>query len=408
MVKNLEIFQEDWGTIGYAVQKGHTEKNSLGPKTHGDIKKLAEAKNVPPERIYQNILATERVLCMHNFKKQPIVIHSDYLLFLKEKFLINENYIISHVIEFVHSPFLNYVVSNYLKRRKLIKDQIALLSKNVDSVSIHTNEILNLKSKSNLLKLNNNSMYGYSLLRNDKYTTTQFMSNKEINFLKTKRKLKITGSSMLFRNNYKMHFCVDTIPAEPSYSACHIGSAILFMSKNIFLSNVHFIFSHADFRKIEFLYMDTDSLHLLVNSKKLEENMLPSLKKAFESNAHKHLGGYPDSPICGVFEPEGDFPCVTYRGEKIYSKFSDGDNNLSSEIIAKGLPKSVKKHFLHENSENSLFVRENDLPFLAYWKTIQADSNFNMYISIQTKEMANSLIPLKRFFYASGHSKVLP
>ena len=352
------------------------------------------------------MLSSERVLCLHEFQKQPIVIHSDYLLFLKQHFLINDNFIISHIIEFIHSPFLNPVVSNYLKRRKVVKNEIAKLSLNSHNASLQANNIINLKCKSNFLKLCCNAMYGYSMLKSDNYTTSIVLNNLGIKALKKKGRMKISTASILFKDDKKMHFYVDTIPAVPGYSCAHIGSCILFVSKTIFLKNVHFIFSHADFKKVEFLYMDTDSLHILVNSSKLEDNMLLNLKNDFLTNAHNYLGGYKNSPICGVLELEGDFPSITYRSEKVYQKHKDpADQNF--ETVCKGLPRIVKKRYLEDHSIDNLFSDPDSLPYLSYWKSIQSDTNFNMYISIQTKEMANGLIPMKRHFFPSGHSTVL-
>lgn len=402
ILNNFDISKEDWGPFGYAVQKAKTKKQDLGPKTLDDIKKLATSKNISEETIFKTLLEQERVLCLHNYRQQPFIIHTDYLLFLKDNFIINPNFIINHIIEFVHSPFLNSTVTNYLERRKVVKDEIANLDPNL--FSSQPTLVLNLKNKSSMLKLFNNSIYGYSILRSSNYTTTLFVNNKSIDNLYQKGKSRITCSSILFRDDTKTYFCVDTVPNSLSYSAMHIGSAILFLSKTIFLTNVHFLLKHLNPKKSMPLYCDTDSVHFLLHNENLEDNLLPSMRKSFFANAHKHLGGYPNSPICGVLELEGTFPSVTYRGEKIYQKQSLSEKK--NETTFKGVPSIIKKKFLDPSTENNPFNNHEQLPYIAQWKTIRADSNFNMYIAIQSREMGTSLIPVKRHFFHTGHSNV--
>ena len=404
IVNDFEISTEDRGLFGYAVQKAKTTRNDLGPKTVEDIKKLAQAKNISEEIIYKTLLEPERVLCLHSYRKQPFILHTDYLLFLRDNFNINPHFIIFHIIEFIHSPFLNQTVTNYLERRKLIKNKISSMNKTANFSN--PNVLLNLKNESSMLKLLNNAMYGYSLLKSFNYTTTLFANNKSIETLYKKNKSRITSSAALFRDQSKMYFCIDTVPTKLSYSAMHIGSSILFLSKTIFLNNLHFLLSHLDPKKCMLLYGDTDSAHLLLHAENLEDNLLPSMKKSFFKNAHKHLANFENSPICGVFETEGTFSSVTYRGEKIYQKHIANSDKV--ETTFKGLPSIIKKKFLNSPSEFNPFTNVAQFPYLAQWQTIKSDSNFNMYIAIQSREMSHSLLPVKRYFFKTGHSIVLP
>ena len=75
------------------------------------------------------------VLGLHTFKGIK-VIHSSYLLYLKEKFDFVEEPIILHAVFYCHSPYLKEDITHHLQLRQTIKEKLKSATLSPDERSI--------------------------------------------------------------------------------------------------------------------------------------------------------------------------------------------------------------------------------------------------------------------------------
>ena len=176
-------------------------------------------------------------------------------------------YIILYLV-FDHEPIFKNKMNQYLLRRQAIKLELEKpLSKNA---------LNSLNIQSSLIKLLVNSVYGYCLLEqaSNKYQCFVIKSKQSLKNLSGKLVKKyeptsfcLPGTTKWFivglKNVYKNSgFISKRILPE-------IGSLILQASKVHLLKCLYFILSHTCPTKCQFLYCDTDSIHLSLSQSTL-------------------------------------------------------------------------------------------------------------------------------------------
>ena len=89
------------------------------------------------------------VLGLHTFKGIK-VIHSSYLLYLREKFYFVEEPLILHAVLCCHSPYLKKDIPHHLQSRQTIKEKLISATLSLDERSIlesRYSEVFILKHK---------------------------------------------------------------------------------------------------------------------------------------------------------------------------------------------------------------------------------------------------------------------
>lgn len=291
-----------------------------------------------------------------------IYIHTNYFLFLKEKFGFESTPDILHAVIYDHAPFLKDTLHHYLQERLALKNQIVI------------NDSPQLQVKATILKLIMNSAYGYSLLNinGDKFTSFKYVEQKTFN------RQKNMGINIPNTNYYrvKQTKTQNTFP----FIAQEIGSCILWQSKKIFFNCLYFLLYCLDPTKAMFLYSDTDSIHLCISECTLEECVNPNVFDYFINNRNTFLG---DTSLCGTLIEEYTAKSAHYYAEKTYA--------IDKNIKAKSIPSFA--HSLLNQEEKNLF-----------YNAITPHPLFGLTCSVQRKSLNLLLIPRKRFFFSKNFS----
>ena len=233
MCKNLKI-QEDscFSGAGFCLQKADIQKKHLS--------------NLTVSNLSQNItFPHSSIVGMHKYLDNQII-HTDLFNWLDSTFHFEDNFSIEFAIMYEHKPFLKDVVSRFLSERKKFKD--LLLLKNITPA-----QKMMYEQKCSALKIITNSCYGFCILNNDSknYHTLKVQSRKhKIPQGKSASTIKIPI------NNTVTHFMYE-IKKHPNftmYQRGEIGSAILNISKKIFLFHTYKILRMTDPRLVQYLY----------------------------------------------------------------------------------------------------------------------------------------------------------
>ena len=133
VIKDLKLKSEQCvPSMGYCIQRSF-----IHPKTmYSDHMKASYAS--------QKTLGPA-VVGLHTFKGIK-VIHSSYLLYLKEKFDFEEEPLILHAVLFCHSPYLKEDITHHLQLRQTIKEKLKSATLSPDERSI-------LESRSSEVKI---------------------------------------------------------------------------------------------------------------------------------------------------------------------------------------------------------------------------------------------------------------
>ena len=272
VINNLKIDKSDQNpSLGFAIQKTRVKQEWLSPHSKELLSQYSSKMGLDFNRVLKQATDNEKILCLHEYIG-PVSLHTDYFLFLWDNFVLNTDFRILHVLEFCHSDFLRNKVDSYIKRRFEVKDKIKTLEKQQPNSS----DISYLKAVSSVLKLYNNSLYGYSLLRPDNYKSTKFIISHRLDFI---AKENVVKARLIKKVSNKNFIVMIERTSKPLTTQAHVGSTIMTRSKITFLSSVLFILEKADPALLECLYMDTDSIHFCTYYRTLEDNILNIEKK---------------------------------------------------------------------------------------------------------------------------------
>ena len=395
VVRNLKIEACDQNpSLGFAVQKTDINSAWVSEHTKNEIQEYTKKMGISYQNTLKEILSREKILCLHEYVR-PTTLHTDYLIFLHDNFIINLDYELLHVLEFCHDNLLKEKVDSYIKRRFEVKDKIKMLEK-YDPKSPN---ISYLNAVSSVLKLYNNSLYGYTLLRPDNYKSAKFIISHRLDFI---NKDNIVRARLVKKVSKKNFIIMIERKSQPSTTQAHVGSTIMTRSKITFLSSVLFLLLTADPALLECLYMDTDSIHFCTYFKLLEDNIIAEKKNFFLENKKKYFYHTGSSQLCGVLDLESIAKTHRYITEKMYQKVTEKQMHTA----CKGVNRFFKKKFLEEEREENIFsTRNSDKVFKVNSHLILADIEDNIITKEVTKTFGVGLIPTKRYFLSSGHSK---
>ena len=284
--------------------------------------------------------------------------HTSYFLWLKKTFGFEEPPDILHCIAYPHTAYLKHPINQYLQRRFEIKQQII------------TNPNTSLKIRSEIIKLLMNSSYGYCLLdyNSQRCLSYTYISKKRFNKQRNIGYLVANSDYVRVQNNKKQEF---------QYCAMEIGSTILWYSKVIFFDALYFILKCADPRKLQYIYSDTDSLHVIISENSLSQCILPEKEDFFEQNKDNYFG---DHHIAGVLILEMEGTTGNYKSEKCYK--------IDTLQKLKSVPRIC--HDLAKFNETFHFTAIKIHPVLG------------MSTQVQRKQLNLLLIPRKRYFVNEG------
>ena len=174
-----------------------------------------------------------------------------------------------------------------------------------------------------------------------------------------------------------------------------LGSSILWESKKIFFSSIYFLLHCLCPTKAEILYIDTDSIHLALYDRNIENNILPEKKDFFLKNAYKHLAHYDNCLPYGVLESEGLFDAISYKAEKMYQKITKIESSFKLNSSVKGVNKILKNKLI-DKINNKFF--DQSMNFCIIKTPSLKLKNNCMYIKNESKILSRCIIPLKRYF----------
>ena len=394
VVQNLKVKMSDRNpAFGFAIQKTQLRDEWLSVHTKSLLELHANHKNVPKQRLLKELLDRQKILGLHSYEN-TIVLHTDYFLFLYTNFNLNDDFQIAHVLEFVHSDLLRKKVDYYINRRFEIKEKIKLLEKTDPS----NPNLSYLKAFSSVLKLYNNSLYGFTLLRADNYKSTRYIISHRIDFINKDNVIK----ARLIKRLTGKTFLVSVESRNISNTTqAHVGSTIMFRSKITFLNAIIFLLQNSNPRYFEILYTDTDSVHCATHYKELDSNMLSQSMQSYLLNKDSFFYSDKTNTICGVLDLEAISETHRYITEKMYQKFTSGHYITA----AKGINRYAKKIHLENTSKENIFNTVTH-PFSVTSNLILSDSSDNMVTKSITREFTSGLIPTKRYFTSDGHSVV--
>ena len=393
VVKNLAICKSDRNpSFGFAIQKTKVKKDWLSPHTMKSISEYASKLNIDPSKVLDDLCSRMKILNLHKFE-DTVVLHSDYFLFLYNNFLMEKNFVIGHVLEFCHNSLLKDKVNSYIERRFIIKDKI----KELEMSNPQSSDLSYLKAVSSVLKLYNNSLYGFTLLKPDNYKTTRYIISHRLDYINRER---VTRARLLKKVSKKTYLVSVETKNNVLTTQAHIGSTIMFRSKITFLQAIKFILENADPQLLELLYCDTDSIHFATVHKTLLENMLPHRKHKFNNEKTNYF--FVDSKIknCGVLDLETLGTRHKYITEKMYQKESSNE----TITVCKGVNRFFKKKYLETENEKNIFNMVSGQTFQVTTTNILSDIEDNVLNKDSSRMFALGLIPTKRFFSNSGHS----
>ena len=394
LVKGLKILEMDrMPSMGFCVQKSSVNTEWLSPATMNLFEEICKKMKIDKDKYLKNMSKQKKILCLHEFKS-PSVLHTEYFLYLYENHLLSSNFQILHVLEFVHSPFLKNKVKFYIERRFELKKKIQALEKTPNNKE----DLAYYNALSDILKLYNNSLYGFSLLKGDNYKSYKFIISHRLNFINKKN---IVRARLIKQVSSKTYIIGLERRNTLTTTQAHIGSAIMFFSKLLFFGAVQFILEHSDPRLLEPTYCDTDSLHIATHFYDLELNMLEELRENFNQNKHLYFRTNADQ-VSGVMDLEQVSTSTIYICEKMYQKLL----NSTYTTACKGINRYLKSEFLEKPILENPFQAENKIKLFKL-KTVQIHSDIedNIINKAITKIFGLGLIPTKRFFTQEGHSK---
>ena len=374
VISKLEIDECDQNPVfGFCVQK-----SPLKAKWIEHIKKSHPDFNLDNNPI---------VIGMNYFMK-PVVLHTSYFLFLYNNFKVKRTFKILHFLEFHHSSYLNKIISQSVAKRAKIKNIISSVIKNDYDEYDKEERLAVLEAHSALLKLKNNGLYGYTMMKSDGYSQQSFVEIKSVRNLNRRKSRTLN----MFPINERI---MSTTSAPHNIyninSLTSIGSAILFVSKKIFFNCILFLLYCLDYQLAEMIYWDTDSIMIACVYPTLEENILNEKQKFFNLNKAKYIYINNTSPDCGILVFENISKSIIIFGEKIYQKTTE-----NSEINrAKAIPGQI----LNQISDDFFTTKPNKISFVS----MRADMKGNMGISQNLISFINSYIPRKREF-RNNHS----
>ena len=394
VISNLKINKSDRNpSFGFAIQKTKLEGGWLSIHTKSLLRRFAESKNIPEERLLKEITNRQKILGLHTFKN-TVVLHTDYLVFLHTNFVLNDDFRILHFLEFCHDNILKKKVEYYINRRFQIKNQIKDLEKKDPS---HPN-LSYLKAFSSVLKLYNNSLYGFTLLRSDNYKSTKYIISHRIDFINHDN---IAKAKLIKRLSMKTFLVSIETRSKTESTQAHVGSTIMFRSKITFLDALFFLLQNSNPKYLEILYTDTDSVHFATVFENLDKNMLESLRSSYQLNKSHFFFSEANPQMCGVLDLEAVCETHRYITEKIYQKIDQGKYITA----AKGFNKHNKKVYLENTRENNIFDNPTN-SFNVTSNLILSDASDNIVTKTITREFTSGLIPTKRHFDITGHSTV--
>ena len=394
VVKGVKILEMDrMPTMGFCVQKTCVNTDWLSPATLKLFEEICKEMKIDKDKYLKNMSAQKKILCLHEFKS-PSVLHTEYFLYLYENHLLDSKFQILHVLEFVHSPFLKDKVEYYIKRRFELKKKIQTLEKTPNN----TEDLAYYNALSDILKLYNNSLYGFSLLKGDNYKSYKFIISHRLKFINKKN---VVRARLIKQVSSKTYIVGVERRNLLTTTQAHIGSSIMFFSKILFLRAVQFILEHSDPRLLEGTYSDTDSFHFATYFYDLELNMLEPLRESFVKNKHRYFRTNSDQ-VSGVLDLEQISTSTVYICEKMYQKLLDSTYTTA----CKGVNKHLKLEFLEKPMlENPFQDGDNVKMFKLRTVQIHSDIEDNIINKTITKIFGLGLIPTKRFFTHDGHSK---
>ena len=393
VVKNLAILKQDRNpSFGFAIQKTKVKENWLSPHTLECISEYASKLNQNPRKVKDELCSRLKILNLHTYQ-DTVVIHTDFFLFLYNNFLLQDNFIIGHVLEFCHNAILKEKVNYYIERRFRIKDRI----KELEQTNPTSADLSYLKAVSSVLKLYNNSLYGFTLLKPDNYKTTRYIISHRLDYINQE---KVTKARLIKKVSKKTYLVSIETRNNVLTTQAHVGSTIMFRSKITFLNAVKFILEHSDPQLLELLYCDTDSIHFATVHKALEDNILPSMKQKFMDEKNNFFFENSKIKNCGVLDLETLGTLHKYITEKMYQK------QTKNEIVTvcKGVNRFFKKEYLETRNEKNIFNLGKGHTFQVTARNIMADVEDNILNKDTSRMFALGLIPTKRFFSSSGHS----
>ena len=394
LVKGLKVLDSDrTPMMGFCVQKAPVKPEWLSPTTIQLLEEMCCEMKIDKEKYLKNLTNQKKILCLHEFIA-PSVIHTEYFLYLYENHLLGSDFEILHVLEFVHSPFLKNKVEYYIARRFELKKKI----KDLELHPNNTEDLIYFNALSDILKLYNNSLYGFTLLKGDNYKNYKFIISHRLKFI---NKHNIVRARLIKQVSSKTY--IIGIERKNTISSCqaHIGSAIMFFSKIMFFKAVQFLLEHANPELLEGVYCDTDSYHVATHFYDLELNMLDSLKKNFQEKKHLYFRTNSEQ-LSGVMDLEQISTSTVYICEKMYQKLL----NAAYSTACKGVNRYLKLQFLEKPMLENPFQEENKLKmFKLKTEQIHSDIEDNIINKSVTKVFGLGLIPTKRYFSQDGHSK---
>jgi len=365
LLKNLELKHKN-PFIGFLIQKCVYSLKHLSPYT---------------QNLLHHFHQSERVVSLHKASSY-IIVSTAYFRWLMENFEFAQTPDIYHAIFFKFENYLKHSIETKLKMRTDIKERL----------KTEQNYIIkqNLEVQSELIKLCLNSCYGFTLCN---VGNTKFKRFKNAVYLpRHKSKTNKIVSSIklgekIFLNEYSN-------PQKGFFNTMlgHVGANILFYSKIILLKRIYFVLKHLNPTKSQILYTDTDSLHILVHHKQLEdnidENLRPSFLKAYDQHFEKNK-------LAGIWVNEGFFTNARYIGEKSYILFNTETNKTVSHM--KGLNRYFQERFIKEQIDPTMFPH---ISCNLFAKTV----DFLIFKTNYTKNLFQNYVPVKRYFICASGS----
>ena len=138
----------------------------------------------------------------------------------------------------------------------------------------------------------------------------------------------------------------------------------------------------------EFLYCDTDSVHVLCKYPVLMDNIDTEFRLTVQEQIHKYFSGYKHSPVYGTLESEGVFKIVKYCTEKVYNKISSDDSNT---YLIKGIPERYVDTLDYDQLQKTTFL-------------VGINARTGGGIGIQSQFKTLNFIAFKRYFRDEQHS----
>ena len=393
VIKGLKILEIDRvPAMGFCVQKTTVNIDWLSPATMELFEETCQEMKIDKDKYLKNMSKQKKILCLHEFKA-PSVLHTEYFIYLYENHLLNSSFQILHCLEFVHSPFLKNKVKYYIERRFELKKKI----KELEKTPTNTEDLAYFNALSDILKLYNNSLYGFSLLKGANYKSYKFIISHRLRFI---NKQNIVRARLIKQVSSKTFIVGIERRNTLTTTQAHIGSAIMFFSKLLFFRAVQFVLEHSDPRLLELTYCDTDSLHFAAHYSELELNMLESLRENFLQNKHRYFRTS-NTQVSGVMDLEQISTSTVYICEKMYQKLL----NSNYTTACKGVNRHLKLEFLEKPTQENPFQDKNIKTFKLRTLQIHSDIEDNIINKTITKIFGLGLIPTKRFFAYDGHSK---